>query len=72
MSAYTLKVWNGKYGNNARFIVKDNKTEKYGEFAPARPKDIAWVREDLTQKEEYKSWESFQDEPLDTLEGIVF
>ena len=69
---YILKIWNGKYGNNARFIVFDKSTGKFAEFAPTRPKDIAWVKEDLTKMPEYKGWESFQDEPVEDLNNIVF
>lgn len=69
---YTLKTWNGKYGNPARFIVLDNQTQKYAEYAPARPHDITWVRDDLTKVKEYSAWESFENEPLDDLDGVVF
>lgn len=72
MARYKIKTWNGKYGNNARFIVQENSSGKYAEFQPTRPKDVAWVKDDLTKQEEYKGWESFQDEPLDSLEGVVF
>ena len=69
---YIIKTWNGKYGNSARFIIQDTSSGKFAEFAPVRPKDIAWVGNDLTKVDEYKDWQSFEDEPLDTLDGIVF
>lgn len=69
---YLLKVWNGKYGNSARFVVYDTVAEKYGEYTPSRPNDIAWVKDDLTKQDEYKSWESFEDEPVEDLKNIVF
>lgn len=69
---YLLKLWNGKYGNNAKFIVYDQETQKYSMFAPVRSKDLAWTSTDLTKDPDYKNWESFQDEPIDSLENIVF
>jgi len=71
-SKYLLKLWNGKYGNNAQFIVFDTTTEKYSLFSPARSKDLAWTATDLTKDEDYKGWESFQDEPVENLDEIVF
>lgn len=69
---YLLKLWNGKYGNNAQFIVFDTTTEKYSLFSPVRSKDLAWTSTDLTKDEDYKGWESFQDEPVENLDEIVF
>lgn len=69
---YIIKTWNGKYGNGARFIVFDTSEEKYAEFAPTRPNDIAWVKEDLTKVDEYKEFQSFEDEPIDDLKNVVF
>lgn len=67
---YKLKLWNGKYGNAAKFIVEDNRG-KFAEFSPARPKDIAWVDTDLTKEADYKDWESFEDEPVDDLNKVI-
>lgn len=72
VSKYSITRWNGKYGNGARFIVKDNTTGKYGEFAPTRPNDVAWVANDISKESEYKDWEDFQNEPVDDLTAIVF
>lgn len=71
-SKYIIKVWNGKYGNNARFIIQEVASGKMTEFQPTRPKDLAWVGTDLTKQDEYKNWESFEDEPLDDLNNVVF
>ena len=72
MSKYSIIVWNRKYGNGARFIVKDNTTGKFTEFTPTRPSDVAWVDSDLSKQGEYKNWESFENEPLDDLNSVVF
>lgn len=71
-SKYVIKLWNGKYGNSAKFIVMDTTSKKYSEYAPTRPGDVAWVIGDITGEPEYKSWESFEDEPVDDLSSIVF
>ena len=71
-SKYLFCTWNGKYGNNARFIIQETATGKFAEFAPTRPKDVAWVNSDLTKEAEYKDWQSFEDEPFNDLNGIVF
>lgn len=69
---YLIKTWNGKYGNGARFIVYDTRNQKYAELAPTRANDVAWVNEDLTKVDEYKNWESFEDEPVEDIKNIVF
>jgi hypothetical protein len=71
-SKYIIKVWNGKYGNNARFIIQEVASGKMAEYQPTRPKDLAWVGDDLTQQAEYKDWESFEDEPIDDLNNVIF
>ena len=44
---------------------------KFSEFDPTRPKDVAWVNQDLTTESEYKNWEDFKDEPVENLSDIV-
>ena len=68
---FTLHLWNGKYGNGAKFVVQDNSSKKFAEFSPARPTDIAWVDTDLTKEAEYKEWESFEKEQVEKLEDII-
>lgn len=68
--AYKLKLWNGRYGNPAKFIAEDEEG-RMTEFSPARPKDVAWVKQDLTKDPSYKEWQSFEDEPVDDLNAIV-
>ena len=67
---FTLMKWNGKYGDDARFIVKDNKTNKFTLFTPDRLKDIAWTDEDMSQLPEYKGWDDFGHEKVDYLENV--
>ena len=68
---YKLKLWNGKYGNEARFIVFDSKNKKYTEFLVDHVKDVVWTSHDITKEPEYKNWSSFEDEPVDFLENIM-
>lgn len=68
---FILHKWNKKYGNNAKFVVEDKNTERFAEFSPARPKDIAWVDKNLTQMDEYKDWDDFQKEQVDDLNDVI-
>lgn len=68
---FKIKRWNNKYGNAAKFVVFDEKADKYAEFSPANPKDIAWVSSDITKNPEYKSWDDWKDEPVDNLGDII-
>lgn len=68
---FLLWKWNKKYGNGAKFVVEDQSTGKFAEFSPARPRDIAWVDKDLTQVDEYKSWDDFQKEPVKDLNQVI-
>lgn len=68
---FLLHRWNKQYGNGAKFVVEDKSTKKFAEFSPARPKDIQWVKEDITKESEYQSWDDFQKEPVDNLNSIV-
>ena len=67
---YILHLWNGKYGNGAKFVVEDSKG-KFAEFSPARPKDIAWVDTDLTKEADYKDWQDFEKEKVDDLNQVI-
>lgn len=67
---YTLHLWNGKYGNGAKFIV-ENADGKFAEFSPARPKDVAWVDTDLTKEQEYRIWDDFQKEQVEDINDII-
>lgn len=68
---FVLKLWNKQYGEGAKFIVQNESDEKYCEFSPFRPKDIAWVTNDLTKEAEYKDWDNFQNEKVENLEDVL-
>ncbi len=67
---FTIEKWNGKYGNEAVFIVTDNVTLKQSLFTPGREKDVAWTKDDLVAK--HSDWRDFGNEQIDNLEDVVF
>lgn len=68
---YVLEKWNGKYDDDALFVVKDKKTNKFCLFSPARVDDKTWVNQDLTKLPEYKKWEDFGNTEVDILENVM-
>ena len=68
---FILKLWNRKYGKSAEFIVQNTETKQYTLFSLSAPKDVTWVKEDLTKDPSYKSWDNFHDEPVDDLGQII-
>lgn len=71
-TGYTFLLWNGKYGDEANFIVRDNKTKRQSFFTPGNMKDIVWTKEDLTKTSAVKDWQDFANETVDNLEDVVF
>lgn len=69
---YTFLKWNGKYNDEAFFIVRDNETERQAYFIPGKPQESVWVDRDLTRDPETKNWEGFGNETVDDLEDVVF
>ena len=68
---YKLKLWNKKYGAEARFVAYDPTSKKYTEFQVDHTKDIIWTSHDLTKEPEYKNWEDWKDEPVNFLEDVM-
>lgn len=69
MARYALLKWNGKSGAAAQFVVRDNNRDKQGILIVGRPKDIAFVKDDLAGK--HQDWEDFEEEPIDVLEEVI-
>lgn len=67
---YTIHLWNGKYGNGAKFVVEDE-NGKFAEFSPTRPKDVVWVDTDITEDKDYGDWEDFEEEQVDDIKDII-
>ena len=68
---YTLMRWNGKYGDKALFVVKDNSTGKFCLYNPERENDKTWVSTDLSEAPEYKDWDDFEHTQVPTLENVM-
>ncbi|GED28736.1 hypothetical protein BAG01nite_48380 [Brevibacillus agri] len=69
---YTLLKWNGEYGADAIFIVRDNWKAKQSLFTPGRCEDLFWFHADLANDPSVSSWEDFGEESFDDLEPIAF
>jgi len=69
-AGYTILKWNGKYGNESEFIVKNNEGNKQSMFTPGRTADMAWVTTDLTAS--HSDWEDFGNEQVTNLDEVCF
>jgi len=69
---YTFLKWNGSYGSEANFVVRENATGKQSYFTPDNVKDVAFVDADLTKDPLVKSWDTFGNETIDDLNDVVF
>lgn len=68
---YNILKWNGKYGKEAVFVVRNNVSNKQSLFTPGRLSDLSWVLDDIASTQ-CKSWEDFGEEPCDDLARVVF
>lgn len=71
-SGYTFLLWNGEYGDGAKFVVKDNANGKQSFFTPGDMKDVTWVGNDLTTSPDAKGWDGFENETVANLADVVF
>lgn len=69
---YTFLLWNGEYGEEANFVVRDNETGKQTFFTPGETQDIVWTDKNLTKLPAVKGWQDFANESVDDLEDVVF
>lgn len=69
---YTFLRWNGKYGREAKFVVKDNEHNLQSIFIPGRIQDLVWTSADLANVPELKEWSSFNNETVDNLDVVAF
>lgn len=72
VAGFTFLRWNGKYGNNAKFVVQDNQSGKQSMFSPGRTQDLCWTSMDLATTPEISSWQDFGNEIVDSLEDVAF
>jgi hypothetical protein len=71
-TGYTFLKWNGKYGADAKFIVRDNSNGQQSVFTPGRTQDLVWTKTPLDQDPQVKEWEDFGNETVPDLEPIAF
>jgi len=70
-TGYTILKWNGKYGRDAKFVVRDDASGKQSLFTPGFTRDIVWTSTDLANTLEMKQWSDFGDEHIDDLEDVA-
>lgn len=71
-NGYTFLKWNGKYSDDAKFVVRDNDTGKQSMFTPGRTQDLVWTQTDLSTAPEMNEWQDFGEETVPDLEPIAF
>jgi hypothetical protein len=71
-SGYTFLKWNGQYGDQSRFVVRNNDTGEQSMFTPGRTQDLVWTKVALDQQPEMTSWTDFGNETVPDLEEIAF
>ena len=69
---FTFLKWNGKYGDEAKFIVRDNELNMQGLFIPGKYEDLFWFYSDLSKDKAVSDWEEFGEEGVDDLYQIAF
>ena len=69
---YTLLKWNGEYGDEAKFIVRDNATKKQSLFTPGECHNLFWFHSDLANDFAVSHWQGFGNETFSDLEEIAF
>lgn len=69
---FTLVKWNGKEGEKARFIVRDESNGKMSYFTPDETNNLTWTDKDLTKDPSAAEWQDFGDEHVDELEDVIF
>lgn len=68
---YTILKWNGSYGEEAKFIVRDNQNGQQSVFIPGRTSDLVWTTSQLDKAPEIDAWEDFKEEKVDNLDDVA-
>ncbi len=71
-TGYTFIKWNGQYGADAKFVVRDNSSGEQSMFTPGRTQDLVWTKSDLGNAPEMSKWQDFGNETVPDLESIAF
>ena len=70
--SYTLQKWNGQYGADAKFVVRNNDNGQQSMFTPGRTQDLVWTTAKLHETPEISKWQDFGDETVENLEDVAF
>ncbi|MCH6265111.1 hypothetical protein [Neobacillus citreus] len=71
LKRYTLLKWNGEYGIETKFIVKDNLTNMQSLLIPGKLESMYWFEANLANDVAVTNWEDFGDTSLDDLEDVM-
>lgn len=71
-SGFTFLRWNGMYGSDAKFVVRDNANGMQSVFTPGRVQDVVWTRTDLANSNELSKWQDFANETVEDLGDVAF
>lgn len=69
---FTLLKWNGEYGAESKFIVRDNFTSRQSLFTPGKYEELFWFHLDLASDKSVENWNDFGEESFDELESMAF
>lgn len=70
---FTFLRWNGLYGDDSIFLVRENSTGYEGLFTPGYPERIKWFEFDLeSMLSQFNNWEELGYETVDDLTDVVF
>lgn len=72
-TGYTFLRWNGLYGEDAIFLVRDNSNGYEGLFTPGYPDKIMWSEQNLELVyPQLLTWSDFGYETVDDLTDLAF
>ncbi|MFK3961872.1 hypothetical protein [Pseudalkalibacillus hwajinpoensis] len=69
---FTFLKWNGEYGDEAKFIVRDNDLNMQSLFTPGICNDLFWFHSDLAKDKAVSAWVEFGEESVDDLNEVAF
>lgn len=70
-TGFSFLKWNGSYGGEAKFVVRENSTGKQSIFTPGRTQDLLWTNTNLAETPEIQKWQDFP-ETVGDLESVAF
>lgn len=71
-TGFTFLKWNGKYGMDAKFVVRNNSTGEQSIFTPGKTADLVWTKAVLDEAPEMSKWADFGNETVQNLEDVAF